>query len=107
MATYIQKGDVIDYVNETDATIAAGTAVALTDRIGIAATEIEAGATGTLAVAGIFEMDKTDALVIALGAAVYYNATTGLITATETDTPAGWAVAASAAADTTVRVKIG
>ena len=105
MANYIQKGNTIDYVAET--AVAAGEVVSLATRLGVAGGDSTAGATGSVAVEGVFEFDKTESLAIAVGDAVYFNATTKKITKTTSDIPAGWAVAAALAADAVVRVKIG
>lgn len=107
MATFIQKGNTIDYTNSGSTKIAAGDVVSLTSRIGIAAGDIPAGEVGALAVEGVFDIDKAESLAVAVGDAVYFNATSKKITKTDTDIPAGWAVAAALAADTVVRVKIG
>lgn len=105
-ATYVQNGSAIDYVNSGSSKISAGDAVSLTTRIGVAGCDIDVGAVGTLHMDGVFDMPKGSA-AIALGAAVYLDATSNVITATATsNTPAGYAVAAAAAADTTVRVKL-
>lgn len=107
MAKYVQKGNSIDYTNSGADAIAAGDVVSLTTRIGIAATDIAKGETGTLAVSGVFTIPKTASLAIALGDKVYFNTTTKQITKTDTDVPAGWAVAAAAADATEVNVKLG
>ena len=105
-AKYWHKGAVIDYVNETAETIEANTIVALgTSRIGVAGTDIPAGETGTLVMEGVFKIPKGDAALTA-GAAVYYNADSGVITAEKTDIPAGYAVQAADAAATEVIVKL-
>ena len=70
MATYIQKGSTINYTNSGETKITAGTVVSLTNRIGIAAGDIAAGAVGALAVQGVFEAAK-DTSNIALGALLY------------------------------------
>lgn len=107
MANYIQKGANIDYVNSGTEKIAAGDVVSLTTRVAVAATDINAGETGTVATEGVFSIGKTASLAIEQGAAVYFNTDTQLITTTDTDVPAGWAVAAADAADAEVLVKIG
>lgn len=109
IANYQQPGAAIDYTNTTSDTIKAGQVVSLTTRIGIAGTEIPAAAVGSLHVKGVFTMDKVSG-EIALGAAVYYNASTDKITTTATASsavPAGWAIAAAKSEDTTVQVCIG
>lgn len=105
MANYIQKGASIDYT--APANVHAGDVVSLNTRIGVAASDIKSGEVGAVAVSGVFEIDKTASLAVAQGDAVYFNTTTKKITKTNTDVPAGWAVAAVAAADATVLVKIG
>lgn len=105
-ATYIQNGSTIDYVNSGSSKISAGDVVSLTTRIGVAGCDIAAGAIGALHMDGIFDMPK-GSTAITLGAAVYFDAANNVITATATSSiPAGYAVAAAAAADTTVRVKL-
>lgn len=107
MAKYVQKGANIDYKNSGSDKIAAGDVVSLTTRIGIAGTDIAAGEVGSVTVSGVFEIEKKASTAISQGAAVYYSTTNKNITTTDTDVPAGWAIAAAAAADATVLVKIG
>lgn len=104
IAKYWQKGETLDYIPK--ATVKNGAAVSLGTRIGIAASDIAAGQQGQVHVVGVFEMAK-DAAGITLGAAVYYNEAEDRITATAGgNIPAGYAVKAAAAADTTVFVKL-
>ena len=105
MAKYIQRGEIIDYLNGTDAAIEAGAVVSLATRIGIAAEPIAAGETGAVHVTGVFEIEKK-AEALTVGAAVYYSAD-GITATASGNTPAGWVVAAAAADDATARVKIG
>lgn len=104
-ATYWQKGDTLDYTNGTASAIEANTVIDLGTRVGIAGTTIAAGETGSVVVVGVFEMDKAATVEIALGAAVYFDGTAITNVATD-NTPAGYAVAAAAAADATVFVKL-
>lgn len=107
-ATYIFKGETIDYTNpSTTKAIEAGDIVNLTSRIGVAATDIPASGLGSLNIVGVFALPKTASLAISLGEAVYFNASSGAVTKTNTDVPCGFAVAAAAASDATVLVKIG
>ena len=105
-ATYWQRGDAIDYTNGGSAKIEANTVIAFGTKIGIAGTDIAVGETGSLIVAGVFELPKASGAVTA-GAAVYWDATNGNITTTSTDnTLAGFATAAAESGDATVLVKI-
>lgn len=107
IANYQQPGSTIDFINSASDTIKAGQVVSLTTRIGIAGTEIAASAVGSLHVKGVFSMPKATG-AIAIGAAVYYNASTDKITTTASSAvPAGWAIAAAKSEDATVQVCIG
>ena len=107
IANYQQSGSAIDFINSTSDTIKAGQVVSLTTRIGVAGTEIAASAVGSLHVKGVFSMPKATG-AIAIGAAVYYNASTDKITTTASSAvPAGWAIAAAKSEDATVQVCIG
>lgn len=108
-ATYVQRGEALDYTNSTEAVIPAGSVISLTTRIGVAGTNINPGAVGSVHVVGVFSMDKTASEEVAMGDALYFDTATGKITKTGTsDTPpAGYAAAPSVAAETTVLVNIG
>lgn len=103
-AEFYQKGVSIDYKNTSGATIAANTIVALgTTRCGIAGTDIPNNSVGAVFVEGVWIVPSTG--TIALGAAVYYDASAEKATATATsNVPLGWAVAA--AENDTVKIKL-
>lgn len=103
-AEFYQKGVSIDYKNTSGATIAANTIVALgTTRCGIAGTDIPNNSVGAVFVDGVWIVPSTG--TIALGAAVYYDASAEKATATATsNVPLGWAVAA--AENDTVKIKL-
>lgn len=103
-ATFWQRGETLDYKNNTDAVIEENTVIDLGTRIGITGTYINPGETGSLHVCGIYEMPKKDETAIELGAAVYFDSTG--ITATEGSTPAGYAAAYAADVDRVVLVKL-
>lgn len=103
-ASYWQRGESLDLKNTTSDIIEANTIIDLTTRIGIAGTSINPNETGSVHVCGVYEMPKSGDAEIAMGAAVYFDGT-GITTASS-GTPAGYAAAASAAADTTVLVKL-
>ena len=109
-ATYWQKGQTIDYTNpSTEAAISAGDVVSLGTRVGVAGTDIPAGAVGSVATEGVFIFPhSTSGTEITLGAAVYWDGENGVITATsgENTIPAGWCVEACAASAAAVKVKL-
>ena len=102
MATFIQDGDAVDYTPGAD--VAAGEVVVQGDLVGVAKTPIAAGTLGSLATRGVFDFPKAGAGAIAIGAVLYWDATNGVATTTASGNKRiGKAVAAAAAADTTVR----
>lgn len=107
MATFVQDGKYIDYVNSGESGIKRGDPVALAESIAIAEADIPAGAKGVLALCGVYEMPSA-AVAIAVGDTVYWDATAGNISKTGTNNKkAGMAVSSQTAAAGTVLVKIG
>ena len=105
-ATFLQRGEALDYVNSGDAVIEAGAVVVLGTKIGVAAADIAAGATGAVHVEGVFEMPaKSGESAIAQGAAVYWNGT-AVTAASSGATLAGYAAAAMTAGTEKILVKI-
>ncbi|WP_312071827.1 DUF2190 family protein [Anaerotignum propionicum] len=104
-ATYVQEGNTLDYRNLGSEKIEAGDIISLTTRVGVAGTDMEVGSLGSVAVTGVFSMPKATG-AIALGALVYFNTTQGKITTTNTDVPAGFAIATATSSDATVLVKL-
>lgn len=104
-AAYWQRGESLDYVNETTAVIEANTIIPIEGRIGVAGTTINPGEKGSLHVTGVYEIEKTGTAAIKMGAAVYFDGTG--ITDTATDaTPAGYAAQAATADDKAILVKL-
>ena len=104
-AAYWQRGEALDYKNSTNAVIEANTIISLGTRIGIIGTDIAPNEVGSLHVEGIYQIPKEDATAIALGAAVYFDGT-GITATADGNTPAGYAVADAADADTVILVKL-
>lgn len=101
-ATYWQRGETLDYTPA--AAVSNGAVVVLGTRVGVAGSDIAAGAQGQIHVVGVFAMDKVASVAIAMGADLYYDAANDVITTTaDGNTPAGYAAAAD---DTTVLVKL-
>lgn len=106
MARYVQRGETIDFINNTSAVIEAGDVVTLGTRIGVAATTIDVGAKGAVNVIGVYEFTALGTEALTIGQAVYFK--DGKIQATSTDAvAAGWVVEAKVQAGTTAKVKIG
>lgn len=104
-AKYVQRGETIDFINSTGADIAAGEVVALTARIGVAATAIPVGTKGALNVMGAYDFPALTTETLTVGQSVYYK--DGKIQATDTGAvPAGWVVEPKAQAGAVARVKI-
>ena len=107
MANFVQDGKYIDYVNRGADGIKRGDPVVLSESVVIAETDIPAGGKGVLALCGVYEFPSA-AEAIAVGDAVYWDATAGNITKTSTSNKkAGMAVSAQTAAAGKVLVKIG
>lgn len=106
-ATYVQRGETVDYTNSTKEKIENGTVVSLSTRIAVVGDDIQPESKGILHVVGVFELKKADSEKITQGAEVYYDATHDTITATaDSNIPAGYAVKEAAANDKTVSVKL-
>ena len=103
-AAYWQRGESLDYKNGGSTVIEANSIINLGTRIGVAGTSINPGETGSVHVTGVYEIEKTGAGAIEMGAAVYFDGTG--ITADASGTPAGYAAAAAEADATVILVKL-
>lgn len=104
MASYVQKGDVIDYT--PGSAVAAGDVVVIGSIVGVAAQPIAANALGSVQIEGVHRIAK-DNSDIAAGAAVKYYAASGVVTTAATGVACGHAVAAAGTSATTVDVLLG
>ena len=106
-ATYWQRGETIDYKNETESPIEAGTILELGDTIGVAGELIPPGGLGSAHIEGVFRVPK-EAEEIALGKVVYLKKDSGKATADkgEDNVRLGHSVAKAESADAEVLVKI-
>lgn len=75
-AKLIQKGDALNYTNSGSSAVTAGSVVVTGTFVGIVQNDIPAGGTGSLALTGVWEIDKGTA-TFTLGAPVYWDATNG------------------------------
>ena len=106
LGKYIQPGESIDYMN-TGEDLKAGQVVKLSDRCGIAMTDIAKNTVGAVAVVGVFELPKEPAKTFDVGAAAYYKDDVGITSDKSGNTAIGFAVEKANATDSTVKVKIG
>lgn len=103
-AAFWQRGETIDYKNNTAKTIEANTVMTFGKRVAVAGMTIAPGETGSLHVTGVYRFEKAEGEITA-GAEVYMTEE-GKISATASEVKAGFAAEAAAAADTSVLVKI-
>ena len=75
-AIYKQRGEALDYTNNTGADVEAGDVVVMGGIIGVAGTNIPVGATGSLHVMGVYVFPKGTG-AIAAGTALRWDAITG------------------------------
>ncbi|MCM1412528.1 MAG: DUF2190 family protein [Lachnospiraceae bacterium] len=104
-AAYWQRGESLDYVNNTTAVIEANTIIPIEGRIGVAGTSINPGEKGSLHVVGVYEIAKTSTSEIKMGAAVYFDGN-GITDTASGNTPAGYAAQTAAADDAAILVKL-
>lgn len=106
MKNFIESGDTLTI--PAPAAVSSGGVVVAGQLIGVAVSDAASGADVAVQTRGVFNLPKEAALAITLGAAVYWDATAGVVTTTATDnTPIGYATAAALASAATVRVRIG
>lgn len=108
-AKFWQRGEALDYINSTEDAIAANDIVVFGSHIGVAGTDIGAGAVGSIHVVGVFELPKTGSAAITMGASVYWDGAGITDTAPKGEgitTPVGYAAAPAEASATVIMVKL-
>lgn len=116
-ATYWERGETLDYMNNSGSKIEANTIVVLksgaTGRIGVIGTDIPNGDKGSVHVTGVYQMKKSSSSAIVQGEAVYWDGT-GITEAADDGgssknyyPSAGFAAYAAGANDDVIYVKIG
>ncbi|MGI6655254.1 MAG: DUF2190 family protein [Desulfobulbus sp.] len=103
---HVQEGNVLPYKNGATA-ITSGSVVAFPASIGIALVDIAANGEGSVALTGVWRLEKAAATAMAQGDRLYFSTSTKKITKTDTDVPAGIAFRAATGDATTVEVRIG
>ena len=112
-ATYLQRGEALDYINTTDEAIPAGVVIPFGKRLGVTGSDTPPGNVGSLHVMGVFEIAKTGTAAIEMGTPVFFDGT-GITDAADdgsedepaANTPAGYAAAYAAADAETVLVQL-
>ena len=103
MQNKINEGRTIKYTNDGSTYIKGGALVVVGDIVGVATTDISAGARGILDTEGVFEVPKAS-ISIPQGSEVRMS--DNAVTIALTGVVAGKAWSSAAAGDPTVRVKI-
>jgi predicted RecA/RadA family phage recombinase len=107
MKNYVQKGDRLQFANSTGGTIASGSGVLVSKRVGVAVADIPNTTTGVLAMEGVFNLPKLTTDVVAQGDILYWDNTNKRLTTTASgNTQAGYAQAAAGNGVTTVDVML-
>ena len=104
-ARYVQRGESIDFTPTAD--VAAGDIIKVGSLVGVAKLDIKAGELGALALCGVYEI-ATNGSAIAAGSLVHVDPATGKVCAEGAAGAVafGFAVAAAAATDTLVHVRL-
>ena len=104
-ARYVQRGESIDFTPTAD--VAAGDIIKVGSFVGVAKLDIKAGELGALALCGVYEI-ATNGTAIEAGAVIHVDPATGKVCAEGAAGAVkfGHAVAAVAATDTLVHVRL-
>ncbi len=105
MKKLIGKGDRFTYVNSGSA-LGSGDVVGLVTSIGVCETDIAADESGEVLVEGVFELTKKSGVAFDQGDYLYWDASPGELTKTNTDIPAGIAYEAAASDAVLAKVKL-
>ncbi len=103
---YLQKGDVLDYLNNSEEDIVSGEVILIGKRLSVALTDIVPDSVGAISVVGVFNLAKA-AEEFSIGTPLYWKESQQHLTKTATgNILAGFACANTTAADTTIAIKI-
>ena len=108
-ASFWQRGEALDYMNNTESVIEANAVIVFGSRIAVAGCDIAPGELGSIHVEGVFEFPK-DSAAIEAGATVFWKDDAATASAGSSPSDAnlkiGYAVQAATSDETTVLVKI-
>lgn len=74
---YRQPGDVLTWTNGTGSAVASGQVVKVGQTLGVALVDIANGASGSVAISGVFVVPKSSAAIIAQGDPVMWDVSAG------------------------------
>ena len=104
-ATFYQKGDAVEYTAANGLSV--GQVVSLTNIIGVALNDIASGASGAIALEGVFQLPAASGITAAIGDKLYWDDTNNLLTTTSTgNAVAGVTLTTKATAAANVYLKI-
>ena len=102
---FVQPGEVIDHVASGAKT--SGQPVLIGTKLGVCVADIANGATGPVAVSGVYTITKLTTDVVAQGAALYWdNGNSRLTTTVGSNVYAGYAFASAGNGVTSVNIKL-
>jgi predicted RecA/RadA family phage recombinase len=105
MKNFIQPGNSVTLTMPYNRT--SGQGVLVGALFGVVAVDADSGSTADVALTGVYDLTKQPSLAISTGARVFWDDTNKRVTTTATGNVAiGHAVAAAAATDATVRVRL-
>lgn len=70
---YLKPGNIIDWTNGTGTAVVSGQVVVIGQILGVALVDIANGATGSVAIEGVFSVPKVSAAVIAAGESLTWD----------------------------------
>lgn len=74
---YLKPGNIIDWTNGTGTAVVSGQVVVIGQLLGVALVDIANGATGSVAIEGVFSVPKVSAAVIAAGENLTWDVSAG------------------------------
>lgn len=104
--SFVQKGEVLDFTNNTGSDIGYKDVIASGGRIFIAGENIKSGATGSVNAVGVFEIPADNTVAFDFGDELYWDNATGKVTKTVGTYKAGYAADGKALAGAVALVKI-
>lgn len=94
--TYVQPGHTLTWANGTGSAVAVGSVVVIGQTLGVALVDIANGASGAVAIDGVFALPKVATAVIAVGESLLWDVSVGKFDA-KSATPATGDISGAAA----------